>query len=144
MARWLQELGTYDLQIEHRAGRKHSNADALSRNPCTSCKRQGLQELTEEVEKENTAICEQMKGKDQVILTSIANHQQVDEISQEKQQLPVECQHKEESKENPEAQLTESVRAITRRKQETQSEEMKNKSFILLGWEPQNTAIIGS
>ena len=112
MARWLQELGTYDLQIEHRAGRKHSNADALSRNPCASCKRQqGLQELTEEVEKENTAICEQMKGKDQVILTSIANHQQEDEISQKKQQLPVECQHKEESKENPEAQL---IRVITK------------------------------
>lgn len=139
MARWLQELGTYDLQIEHRAGRKHSNADALSRNPFASCKRQqGLQELTEEVEKENTAICEQMKEKDQVILTNIANHQQEDEISQEKQQLPVECQHKVESTENPEAQLRESVRAITRRKQETQSEEMKNKSFILLGWEPQD------
>jgi hypothetical protein len=89
-ARWLQELGPYDLQIEHRAGRKHSNADALSRIPCASCKRQqGLHELTEEVEKENTAICEQMKEKDQVILTSIANHQQEDEISQEKQQLPL-------------------------------------------------------
>ena len=104
VAIWLQELGTYDLQIEHRAGKKHSNADALSRSPWSSCKRQqGLQELTEEVEKENTAICEQMKEKDQVMLTNIANHQQEDEISQEKQQLPVECQHKEESKENPEA-----------------------------------------
>jgi hypothetical protein len=83
---------TYDQQIEHRAGRKHSNADALSGNPCASCKRQqGLQELTQEVEKENTAICEQMKEKDQVILTNIANHQQDDEISQEKQKLPVEC-----------------------------------------------------
>jgi hypothetical protein len=142
VARWLQELGTYYLQIEHRAERKHSSADALSRNSCASCKRQqGLQELTEEVEKENTAICEQMKEKDQVILTNIANHQQEDEISQEKQQLPVECQHKEESNENPEVQLTESVRAITRRKQETQSEEMKNKSFILLGWEPQDLRI---
>jgi hypothetical protein len=58
--------------------------DALSRKPYASCKRQqGLQELTEEVEKENTAICEQMKEKDQVILTNIANHQQEDEISQE-------------------------------------------------------------
>ena len=78
-----------------------------------------------------------MKEKDQVILTNIANHQQEDEISQEKQQLPVECQCKKESTENPEAQITESVRTITRRKQETQSEEMKNKSFILLGWESQ-------
>jgi hypothetical protein len=61
------------------------------------------------------------------LTATLSVHQQEDEISQEKQQLPVECQHKEESKENPEAQLTESVRAITRRKQETQSEEMKNK-----------------
>jgi hypothetical protein len=54
-----------------------------------------------------------MKETDQVILTNIANHQQEDEISQEKQQLPVECQHKEKSKENPEAQLTEYATAIT-------------------------------
>jgi hypothetical protein len=47
-----------------------------------------------------------MKEKDQIILTNIANHQQEDEISQEKQQIPVECQHKQESNENPEAQLT--------------------------------------
>jgi hypothetical protein len=54
-------------------------------------------------------------------------------LFREKQQLPVECQHKEESKENPEAQLTEYVRAITRRKQETQFAEMTNTSFIILG-----------
>jgi hypothetical protein len=47
-----------------------------------------------------------MNEKDQIILTNIANHQQEDEISQEKQQIPVECQHKQESNENPEAQLT--------------------------------------
>ncbi|CAG2220580.1 unnamed protein product [Mytilus edulis] len=40
MARWLEVLGTYDFEIQHRAGRIHSNADALSRRPClaTSCK----------------------------------------------------------------------------------------------------------
>ncbi|CAC5372594.1 unnamed protein product [Mytilus coruscus] len=31
--RWLEELGTYNLTVTHRAGRKHSNADALSRRP---------------------------------------------------------------------------------------------------------------
>ena len=41
-ARWLQELGTYNLTVTHRAGRKHSNADALSRRPCKSCERQEL------------------------------------------------------------------------------------------------------
>ena len=33
MARWLQELGTYDLHEIHRPGRIHWNADALSRRP---------------------------------------------------------------------------------------------------------------
>lgn len=31
LARWLQVLGTYDFEIEHRLGAKHLNADALSR-----------------------------------------------------------------------------------------------------------------
>ncbi|CAG2201045.1 unnamed protein product [Mytilus edulis] len=39
MARWLEVLGTYDFEIQHRDGRIHSNADALSRRLClvTSC-----------------------------------------------------------------------------------------------------------
>jgi len=31
MARWLTTLQTYDMTVEHRPGRKHGNADALSR-----------------------------------------------------------------------------------------------------------------
>lgn len=42
-ARWLQEIETYDLTITHRAGKRHYNADALSRRPCRSCERQELQ-----------------------------------------------------------------------------------------------------
>jgi len=34
MARWLEILSSYDFEIQHRAGRVHSNADALSRRPC--------------------------------------------------------------------------------------------------------------
>ena len=33
LARWLEELQQYDVQILHRQGRKHSNADGLSRIP---------------------------------------------------------------------------------------------------------------
>lgn len=40
VARWIQEIETYDLTIVHRAGLKHSNADALSRRPCRVCERQ--------------------------------------------------------------------------------------------------------
>ena len=39
-ARWLELINTYDLQVKHRAGRSHNNADALSRKPCSSCARQ--------------------------------------------------------------------------------------------------------
>merc|ERR1711893_179753 len=37
IARWLEVLGTYDFEIEHRPGLKHNNADALSRGPCRQC-----------------------------------------------------------------------------------------------------------
>lgn len=37
LARWLEVLGTYDFEIVHRPGLKHSNADSLSRRPCLDC-----------------------------------------------------------------------------------------------------------
>ena len=43
MARWLQELGCLDLEEQHRPGRVHWNADALSRRtstPCHQCHRE--------------------------------------------------------------------------------------------------------
>ena len=40
LARWLEVISTYDVEIKHRAGRIHSNADALSRKPCRQCGRQ--------------------------------------------------------------------------------------------------------
>ena len=33
-ARWLELLSQFNFEIEHRAGKKHANADALSRLPC--------------------------------------------------------------------------------------------------------------
>ncbi len=33
LARWIEELSQYHLVIQHRAGKKHGNADALSRRP---------------------------------------------------------------------------------------------------------------
>jgi transposase InsO family protein len=36
-ARWLELLEEYDFEIEHRPGKKHANADALSRRPCRQC-----------------------------------------------------------------------------------------------------------
>lgn len=39
IARWIERLQEYDLDIEHRAGLKHQNADAFSRRSCPeNCK----------------------------------------------------------------------------------------------------------
>ncbi|UYV69000.1 K02A2.6-like, partial [Cordylochernes scorpioides] len=38
VARWLEKLQQYHFQIRHRPGKRHHNADALSRRPCGSCK----------------------------------------------------------------------------------------------------------
>ena len=52
IARWLERLQSYDFKIEHRKGRIHGNADALSRRPCPSdckhCKK--MEEKQESIE----------------------------------------------------------------------------------------------
>ena len=40
MARWLLDISTYDLEIQHRPGRQHNNADGLSRAHCSQCGRE--------------------------------------------------------------------------------------------------------
>ena len=59
VARWLEELGTYDLTIVHRPGLKHRNADALSRAPCNKCAKQNsgnMDDPTEQPESQGTLV----------------------------------------------------------------------------------------
>ena len=48
IARWLEELSQYDMTIVHCPGKKHVNANALSRDvvqPCKLAKSVGLEDL---------------------------------------------------------------------------------------------------
>lgn len=45
LARWLEVLQEFDFTIIHRRGRKHTNADALSRLPCRQCGRHNHDEI---------------------------------------------------------------------------------------------------
>jgi transposase InsO family protein len=49
-ARWLEILEEFDYTIEHRPGKRHNNADALSRKPCRQCQ-------MEEVPAESRQLC---------------------------------------------------------------------------------------
>ncbi len=64
VARWLEELGTYNLEVVHRAGRKHSNADALSRYPCKACKRQEENQDSLDDEEEDPASSQVLQDSD--------------------------------------------------------------------------------
>ena len=44
MVRWLELINIYDIQVKHREGSSHDNADALPRKPYPSCARQEAME----------------------------------------------------------------------------------------------------
>jgi hypothetical protein len=56
MARWLQILCSFDMEIQYRAGRKHSNADGMSRVPCKQCQHCGTSEDKDSKHTIHTAV----------------------------------------------------------------------------------------
>ena len=65
IARWLEILGPFDFDIEHRSGVKHSNADGLSRIPCTQC--------GDGVESDENSKSEDLRAKARKIVETIKN-----------------------------------------------------------------------
>ena len=56
MARWLQEIETFNLTVTHRPGRKHQNADALSRSPCKVCAKQEANQEGDDTEDSDSDV----------------------------------------------------------------------------------------
>jgi len=54
LARWLEKLQEFQFTIVHRPGRKHNNADALSRRPCRQCGRSDDIVLAATISADNT------------------------------------------------------------------------------------------
>ena len=65
IARWLEILGPFDFDIEHRGGIKHSNANGLSRIPCTL--------LGDGVESDENLKSEDLRAKTRKIVETIKN-----------------------------------------------------------------------
>ena len=79
LARWLEILSEYDFVIEHRRGRSHMNADALSRRPCPEeCKHC---RKIEEKENQNVDISVQNQA-DQLDKTICAVNNETDNIDE--------------------------------------------------------------
>jgi len=55
LARWLTLIEQYDYEVQHREGKKHGNADGLSRRPATKEVRvnEGGEAITETEDSEN-------------------------------------------------------------------------------------------
>ena len=68
VARWLEELQSFEFVVEHRAGARHTNADALSRRPCAidECRYCERRESREQVLREEEGDCAAVRRLEEV------------------------------------------------------------------------------
>ena len=57
LARWIEVLTTYDMDIQHRPGTQHRNADAFSRHSCGQCKDKEMKDTIHAVNNEELINC---------------------------------------------------------------------------------------
>jgi hypothetical protein len=70
IARWLEFLATYDMEVSHRPAKQHGHADAMSRRPCLPCdycSRQEAKDLPAGADADVRAVRpERSSGRDQI------------------------------------------------------------------------------
>jgi hypothetical protein len=113
VARWLREVSTYNLEVIHRAGKSHNNADALSKRPCSVCSRQQQIENDNIKAEHDTEIKDDDKAKDTEVKIDMTY----------------------DDEQNNETETIKEIRAITRsntRDEETQ--ELTHNDILLDDW----------
>ena len=73
MARWLQQLGTYNLEVTYRKGKRHSSADALSRKSCKVCHRYTNGDPIHDLE--DTTLCQEPRNMTRAVTVSSSKNQ---------------------------------------------------------------------
>ena len=112
MARWLEHLETFDLKVVHRPGRKHGNADALSRRPCKQCGQHDTD----------------LQDKNDQLLP-------VTEVTAEEPNKGRDSPKDSESSMMARGESA-TVRVTTRSQQKENSTELRPQDFLLDGWDP--------
>ena len=63
LAQWIEVLGQYQFQIEHRPGRFHGNADGLSRRPCDGIDCKQCERLAKHMDEKPVHVKKNRKSK---------------------------------------------------------------------------------
>ena len=83
VARWIERLAPFQFEIEHRAGKKHGNADALSRYPCPGTCTQ-CEKMNNQTEMEEPKLCQAILMSDRVAdlpVPEVSSHWDLDELA---------------------------------------------------------------
>ena len=70
-ARWLEVLGTFDFEIQHRSWRQHGNADGVSRIPCRQCGFDGYNVMEMTIQRLESLRCCQVSQRQIPVLVLI-------------------------------------------------------------------------
>ncbi len=155
VARWIQYIESYNVKVTHRPGRLHGNADALSRRPCTVCKRneqRSLDAKVDGIQLTGETVCAVPSmypaAADPVVLDDpviAADNDIAEQPSPSQEDTEVKssslvvttCPKSALGEVTFGDTVTSDVRAVTRAQQQSSAaDDLKQNQFMLEGWQP--------